>query len=79
MPVPSRSYTIVRSALDPAEVVFILDNVPDWQTLVDGAAPGAAVVLLDSRGDGLAQMAAYLEGQGGLDAVRVITTTQAAA
>jgi len=42
------------------EIAFVLDNVADWQTLAKGVRAGVEVVVLDSRGDGLAQMADYL-------------------
>jgi hypothetical protein len=58
-PVPQ----VLREA-DPAqndgrtEVVFIDTGVTDWQVLAEGVKDGVEVVLLDSSGDGLAQMAA---------------------
>nr|WP_320051339.1 DUF4347 domain-containing protein [uncultured Desulfuromonas sp.] len=42
------------------EILFILDNLSDWQTLANAAPQGAAVVIIDSTGDALAQMADYL-------------------
>lgn len=42
------------------EVAFVLDNVADWETLAAGVRAGVEVVVLDSRGDGLAQMADWL-------------------
>ncbi|WP_306602777.1 DUF4347 domain-containing protein, partial [Azonexus sp.] len=57
------------------EVAFILDNVADWQTLAKGVRSGVEVVVLDSRGDGLAQMADWLaqKGAGSVDAVHLLS------
>ncbi|MBN2644598.1 MAG: DUF4347 domain-containing protein, partial [Desulfuromonadaceae bacterium] len=52
------------SASAPVEshqVVFILDTLPDVQTLIAAAPKGSAVVLLDGRGDALQAMADYLQ------------------
>ncbi|MDM8349521.1 DUF4347 domain-containing protein, partial [Pseudomonas sp. sp1636] len=77
---PAGDYTAhLLSALDPAandgysEIIFIEDNVPDYQTLASGARAGIEVVLLDSRGDGLQQMASYLQGRSGIDAIHLIS------
>ncbi|MBN2645391.1 MAG: DUF4347 domain-containing protein [Desulfuromonadaceae bacterium] len=43
------------------EVVFILNTLPDWQSLADAAPAGSAVVLLDGSSDALQAMAAYLQ------------------
>ncbi len=45
------------------EVIFILDGLPDWQTLCEAAPQGSGVVLLDGNGDVLKQMAGYLDAQ----------------
>ncbi|HRQ82181.1 MAG TPA: DUF4347 domain-containing protein, partial [Azospirillaceae bacterium] len=55
------------------EVVFIENNVADYQTLIDGVKPGVEVVLLDARGDGLAQMADWAAGKSGYDAIHVVS------
>jgi Ca2+-binding RTX toxin-like protein len=55
------------------EVVFIEDNVSNYQSLVDGMKAGVEIVLLDSRGDGLQQMADYLSGRYGVDAIHIIS------
>jgi fibronectin-binding autotransporter adhesin len=55
------------------EVVFIESNVVDVQTLIDGVKPGVEIVLLDARGDGLAQMADWAQTHSGYDAVHVIS------
>ncbi len=55
------------------EVVFIEDNVTDYQTLIDGAKEGVEVVLLDSTQDGLAQMVQWAQTHSGYDAIHLIT------
>ncbi|UTW06976.1 cadherin domain-containing protein [Pseudomonas benzenivorans] len=55
------------------DVVFIEDNVSDYQSLVDGMKAGIEIVLLDSRGDGLQQMAKYLSGRSEIDAIHLIS------
>lgn len=70
--------TEVRAA-DPTlnngkkEVVFIEDNVADYQTLIDGIGAGVEVVLLDSTQDGLAQMALWAESNSDYDAIHIIS------
>ncbi|MGD9849095.1 MAG: DUF4347 domain-containing protein [Desulfuromonas sp.] len=41
-------------------IVFLLDNLPDVQTLTAAAPAGSTVVLLDGSGNALQQMADYL-------------------
>lgn len=55
------------------EVAFIEANVPDHEALVRGMAPGVAVQVLDSQGDGLAQMAEYLAQHGPVGAVHLFS------
>lgn len=57
------------------EVVFIEDNLTDWNILSTRLAASAEVVVLDSSGDGLAQMATYLASRqpGSLDAIHVLS------
>jgi len=69
-------YTTVQPSLNGGrtEVAFVLDNVADWQTLAAGVRPGVEVVVLDSRGDGLAQMAEWLSQKtpGSVDAIHLL-------
>jgi hypothetical protein len=55
------------------EIVFILDNLTDWQTLVSGIAAGAEVHVLDAQGDALKQMISLLDGRTGLDAIHLLS------
>ncbi|TYL48325.1 DUF4347 domain-containing protein [Marinomonas sp. IMCC 4694] len=65
--------------VDPAqnngkkEVVFIEDNVDDYQTLIDGIGAGVEIVLLDSSQDGLAQMALWAESNSDYDAIHILS------
>jgi autotransporter-associated beta strand protein len=63
---------------DPAqqqrtEVLFVENNVADYQTLINNAKPGSEVHVLDASQDGLAQMAQILDGRSGIDAIHVIS------
>ncbi|MBU1297475.1 MAG: DUF4347 domain-containing protein, partial [Gammaproteobacteria bacterium] len=66
-------------AVDPSlnngkkEVVFIEDNVADYQSLIDGANAGVEVVLLDSTQDGLSQMAEWAKTHSDYDAIHLIS------
>ena len=55
------------------EIVFVLDNLSDWQTLVAGLPTGVEVHVLDAKGDGLKQMVSLLEGRTGLDAIHLFS------
>ncbi|MGE5465819.1 MAG: DUF4347 domain-containing protein [Ignavibacteria bacterium] len=55
------------------EVVFVESNVVDYQNLVNQISPGASVYVLDAAKDGLAQMAQFLDGRSGIDAVHILS------
>ncbi|WP_271411397.1 DUF4347 domain-containing protein [Pseudomonas sp. Q1-7] len=55
------------------EVVFIDNGVKDFQQLVAAIKPGTEVVVLDGSKDGLRQIADYLDGRSGLDAIHIIS------
>ncbi|WP_296217862.1 DUF4347 domain-containing protein, partial [Pseudomonas sp. UBA2684] len=55
------------------EVVFIDGAVTNKQQLIDGLKPGIEVVMLDSSKDGLQQIADYLEGREGIDAIHILS------
>src|SRR5690606_21219420 len=69
----------ILAACDPAanggrtEIVFIEDDVADYQSLAAGIHAGVEVVLLDSRTDGLQQMANHLQERRGIDAIHVMS------
>ncbi len=54
------------------DVVFIESSVAGGQVLSRGVLPGSDVVVLDSGGDGLREMAAFLAGRHGLAAIDVV-------
>ena len=55
------------------QIVFILDNVADYQSTVDSLSGSYEVFVLSSDGDALAQMVALLDGRTGLDAIHLIS------
>ncbi|MCU9950564.1 DUF4347 domain-containing protein, partial [Pseudomonas sp. PDM13] len=55
------------------EVVFIDNQVKDYQQLISGLKPGTEVVVLDGSKDGLQQIADYLNGRSGIDAIHIIS------
>jgi hypothetical protein len=55
------------------EIVFIEDNVADYQSIAANAGPGRQVVILDSGRDGLQQIADAVKGMSGIDALHVVT------
>ncbi|WP_296950335.1 DUF4347 domain-containing protein, partial [uncultured Massilia sp.] len=55
------------------EIVFVEDNVPDLSSVLNGLRPGIEFVVLDSKADGLDQIAAYLQGRGDVDAVHIVS------
>ncbi|AOW13043.1 DUF4347 domain-containing protein [Hydrogenophaga crassostreae] len=54
-------------------IVFILDNVTDYQNTADGLNANFEVHILSADGDALAQMVALLDGRTGLDAIHLIS------
>lgn len=60
-------------ANETREVFFVDASVTDAQTLIDGLPEGAEVVLLNGTEDGFSQMADYLSGQQGIDAIHIIS------
>ena len=54
-------------------IVFIDFRISSYQSLIDGLTEPAEVFLLDGESDGLAQMAARLQGRSGIDAIHVIS------
>ena len=55
-----------------SNIVFIDTRITDYQTLIDSFADPAEVFILDGASDGLAQMAAYLQGRKGMDVIHGI-------
>ncbi|WP_131174589.1 DUF4347 domain-containing protein, partial [Phytopseudomonas dryadis] len=55
------------------EVVFVDAQVQDYQQLLGSLQPGTEVVVLDSGADGLQQIADYLQGRSGIDAIHLLS------
>ena len=55
------------------EIVFVDSAVPGWQTLVASMHTGLEIVLLDSTRDGVLQIADYLQGRTGIDAIHLVS------
>jgi predicted secreted protein len=55
------------------EIVFIEDNVADYQSLARQLGNGREVVILDSTKDGVHQIADALAGRTGIDALHIIS------
>lgn len=56
-----------------SQVVFFESSVADFKVLERGLAPGTDAVELDGRGDGLAEVAAFLRGRQGLAAIHLVS------
>ena len=52
--------------------VFFESSIADYQTLLQGLAPGTDAVVLDHGGDGVNEMAAFLAGRHDLTAIGVV-------
>ncbi|MBP7352984.1 MAG: DUF4347 domain-containing protein [Comamonas sp.] len=55
------------------EVVFVDSQVPNLAELLAGLSSSAEVVVLDASKDSLQQMADYLQGRNGLDAIHLLS------
>ena len=55
------------------EIAFIDGSVADASALIAKVPAGAQVVMLDPSRDGLAQIAAYLEGRSGVSAIHIVS------
>eukprot|EP01030_Chromulinospumella_sphaerica_P001228 gene1228-1204_t len=64
----------LTTAPTPApEVFFVLDTLPDWESLVAAAPAHAEVVRLDGNGDALTQMGSYMEGRTDISAIHIVS------
>ncbi|MBB6563755.1 hypothetical protein HNP48_006479, partial [Acidovorax soli] len=62
-----------QSAPVASQIVFVFNDLHDWQSLAAAAPEGAEVVVLDGWGDGLAQMAMHLQGRSGIHAIHLLS------
>lgn len=58
-------------------IVFILDNVSGFEAMAEGLYAGYEVHVLSADGDALAQMASYLEGRTGIEAIHLVSHGEA--
>ena len=61
------------AAVSGRQVVFIDSGVRDYQSLVSQMPPGTEVVMLDGRGDGLAQIARWAQSHSGYSAIHILS------
>jgi hypothetical protein len=73
-PVPA-AVTSPATASETArhEILFIEDNVDNFQQLVAGVKNGVEVVVLDHTRDGIQQMVDAVKGSGPLDAIHLVS------
>ena len=57
----------------PTSVVFVDSRVTGYQSVLDSLAEASEVFVLDGASDGLTQIATYLQGRTGIDAIHVIS------
>jgi Domain of unknown function (DUF4347)/Putative flagellar system-associated repeat len=55
------------------EIAFVMGNLPDLQTLIEGIKPGVEVHILDPLGDAIAEMDSTLNGRSALDAIHIFS------
>ena len=72
----------MTTSATPQQLVFVVDDITDWQTVLTDIPADAQVHLLDAQGDALAQMVAILTGQyapGSIEAIHVVSHGSAGA
>ena len=67
------------SSAAPQQVLFVENAVAGYQTLTSNVKPGVDVVILDSRGDGLKQIAAFLGQHPGYQTLSLVSHGDAGA
>jgi hypothetical protein len=60
------------SSPQSTDIAFVFDDIANYQELVAAFRPGVEIHVLDSSGNGLAQMAEILQGRSGIDAVQIV-------
>jgi large repetitive protein len=63
----------LSAALPITQVAFIDNNLPDLHTLLEGMPQGVEVHLLEHAQDGLAQIAATLQGRSGIQVMHLLS------
>ena len=59
------------------QLVFVDPNVKDYQTLLQGLAPGSQVIMLDAQQDGIEQMTAAIAQHPHLTGIHILSHGQA--
>ncbi|MDR0281234.1 MAG: DUF4347 domain-containing protein [Paucimonas sp.] len=70
---PATADTSATATQQRHEVVFVDGQLNNVQDLLSGLSANAEVVVLDPSRDGLQQMADYLKGREGLDAIQLLS------
>jgi uncharacterized repeat protein (TIGR02059 family) len=55
------------------QIVFVFDNLPDWQSLASAAPQGAEVIVLDGKSHGLQQIADHMDGRSDVAALHLLS------
>ncbi|MDQ6434886.1 DUF4347 domain-containing protein [Mesorhizobium sp. LHD-90] len=55
------------------EVIFVDGRIDDLRSILEGADPGAEIVVIDPLRDGIAQIAEALAGRTGIDAIHIVS------
>ncbi|AXS79455.1 VCBS domain-containing protein [Dechloromonas sp. HYN0024] len=69
----SREGALAASQTPSREVAFIDTTVENWQALAAGVKSGVEIVLLTSGTDGIEQIANFLGGKTGFDAIHILS------
>ncbi|MEK6735683.1 MAG: DUF4347 domain-containing protein, partial [Pseudomonadota bacterium] len=65
---------MINQAMQPKRsILFINEDIADYQTLIDGVKPGTEVHVLDIAQGGLVQIAKILTDRSGIDAIHIIS------
>jgi len=64
---------------NPLQIAFILDDIDNYQSLINGLPENMAYQILDANGDALTQMADALAAYQQLDAIHIFSHGSAAA
>ena len=66
----------VRASSARQEIIFVEDNIADYQTLLSSVRSDIEVHVLDAGQNGLVQIANILSGRSGIDGIHIVTHGQ---
>ncbi|WP_349369674.1 DUF4347 domain-containing protein [Salinarimonas sp.] len=72
-PAPTDDGGIASEQTDRVEVVFVDPSVDGYEDIIAGVDPSTEIHILSGEQDALLEMAAYLDGRAGIDAVHVVS------